>query len=628
MTSKFINSSLRAQPQISRSESHQQKVRQISQVLLVCGSNRVKLLTVKVHYHSYDAIIVGAGGAGLRAAIEVAGTVKTAVITKLYPTRSHTGAAQGGMCAALANVEEDYWEWHAFDTVKGSDYLGDQPAIDIMCKEAIDAVIDLEHYGMAFSRTPDGLIDQRRFGGHTRNHGEAPVRRSCYAADRTGHMILQTLFQRCVQQNVTFFNEFQVFDIIFDPDSPVRKVIGIVAFELATGDIHVFSAKAVLLATGGYGKMFKISSNAHTLTGDGPALLFQKSIPMQDIEFYQFHPTGIYGFGILLSEAARGEGGILRNALGERFMDRVAPTVKDLAPRDMVSRAIHAEITAGRGAGPDKDYVFLDLTHLPPEQIDAKLPDISDFARTYLGIEPKTQPIPIQPTAHYAMGGIPTNVDAEVLGDESNTVIQGLFAAGECACVSVHGANRLGTNSLLDIVVFGRRGGKKMAEYIAMTEHPTLPINAHAAVELRVEELKGATGHENVSAIREELQETMTINASVIRTHESLVVAREKIESLKLRYRNISIDDKGNIFNYDLLEALELGNLLDLAYAMVIAADARQESRGAHWRDDFPTRDDLGWMKHSLTFKEPDGKLRLAYKPVIGGKYPPMERKY
>ncbi len=586
------------------------------------------LLSVKVHYHSYDAIIVGAGGAGLRAAIEVAGKVKTAVITKLYPTRSHTGAAQGGMCAALANVEEDYWEWHAFDTVKGSDYLGDQPAIDIMCKEAIDAVIDLEHFGMAFSRTADGHIDQRRFGGHTRNHGEAPVRRSCYAADRTGHMILQTLFQQCVARDVKFFNEFQVFDILFDDTSQQRKVVGVVAYELATGDLHVFATKAVLLATGGYGKMFKISSNAHTLTGDGPALLFQKSIPMQDIEFFQFHPTGIYGFGILLSEAARGEGGILRNVLGERFMDRVAPTVKDLAPRDMVSRAIHAEIVAGRGAGPEKDYVFLDLTHLPPEQIDSKLPDISDFARTYLGIEPKTQQIPIQPTAHYAMGGIPTNVDAEVLADETGATVLGLYAAGECACVSVHGANRLGTNSLLDIVVFGRRGGKKMAQYVLETDHPEITKDAHIPFQQRIDELKNANGQEKVAIIRAELQETMTKNASVVRTHDSLEEALGVIEDLSKRYLNISIDDKGNVFNYDLLEALELEHLLELARAMVVSAQARTESRGAHWRDDFPTRDDVNWMKHTLTTKKPDGTLRLAYKPVVGGKYPPMERKY
>jgi succinate dehydrogenase / fumarate reductase flavoprotein subunit len=555
---------------------------------------------VNVHYHSYDAVVVGAGGAGLRAAIELAGEARTAVLTKLYPTRSHTGAAQGGMCAALANVEEDYWEWHAFDTVKGGDYLGDQDAIDIMCREAIDAVIDLEHFGLPFSRTPQGRIDQRRFGGHTRNHGEAPVRRACYAADRTGHMILHTLYQRCVAKEVNFFNEFQVFDVLFEGEGADRRAAGVVAYEMATGDLHVFISKGVLFATGGYGKMFKISSNAHTLTGDGPGVLFKAGIPMEDLEFYQFHPTGIYGFGILLSEAARGEGGILRNSDGERFMERVAPTVKDLAPRDMVSRAIHAEIKAGRGAGPKSDYVYLDLTHLPPEQIDSKLPDITDFVRTYLGIEPKKDPIPIQPTAHYAMGGIPTNVEGEVIVDDHNTVLPGLYAAGECACVSVHGANRLGTNSLLDIVVFGRRGGKAMAEYVKTVGHPDVPRGAEVKVRERIEQLKAGTGSEKVGDIRTTLQESMTLDASVVRTNESLSDAKRTVEELKAQYANIKIDDKGEVFNYDLTEAMELGHLLDLAHGLVVGAQARTESRGAHWRDDYPTRDYQNWIKHTL----------------------------
>ena len=365
---------------------------------------------MNIHTHSYDAVIVGAGGAGLRAAIEVAGKCRTAVITKLYPTRSHTGAAQGGMCAALANVEEDSWEWHTFDTVKGGDYLVDQAAAEIMCREAIDAVIELEHFGLPFNRTPEGRIDQRRFGGHTRNHGEAPVRRACYSADRTGHMILQTLYQQCVARDVNFFNEYQVLDVVFEGEGADRRVAAAVAYELATGDLHVFQTKAILFASGGFGKMFKISSNAHSLTGDGPGLLYRRGIPMEDMEMFQFHPTGIYKMGILLSEAARGEGGILRNCDGERFMERYAPTVKDLAPRDMVSRAELLEIREGRGCGPNKDHIMLDLTHLPPEQIDAKLPDITEFVRTYLGIEPKKDLIPIQPTAHYAMGGIPTNI--------------------------------------------------------------------------------------------------------------------------------------------------------------------------------------------------------------------------
>jgi succinate dehydrogenase / fumarate reductase flavoprotein subunit len=579
---------------------------------------------MQVHHHSYDAVIVGAGGAGLRAAIETAGKCRTAVITKLYPTRSHTGAAQGGMCAALANVEEDSWEWHLFDTVKGGDYLVDQPAAEIMCREAIDAVIELEHFGLPFNRTPEGKIDQRRFGGHTRNHGEAPVRRACYSADRTGHMILQTLFQQCVARGVNFFNEFMVLDTIFSEG----RVAAVVAYEMATGDLHVFQTKAVLFASGGFGKMFKVSSNAHSLTGDGPGLLFRRGIPMEDMEFFQFHPTGIYKLGILLSEAARGEGGILRNSDNERFMERYAPTVKDLAPRDMVSRAILTEIREGRGCGPNKDYVHLDLTHLPPEQIDAKLPDITEFVRTYMGIEPKTHPIPIQPTAHYAMGGIPTNIEGEVVVDANNTVMPGLYAAGECACVSVHGANRLGTNSLLDIVVFGRRGGWAMADFVQSAPFVDVPAGAADDVRGRIERLKAATGTENVGRIRTKLQEDMMANASVFRDDESLTTALESVRELKSQYDSISIQDKGEIFNYDLTEALELGYLLDLAEALVVSAKARTESRGAHSREDHTLRDDANWMKHTLAYRNEDGSIRLDYKPVQGGKYIPMERKY
>ena len=579
---------------------------------------------MKVHRHSYDAVVVGAGGAGLRAAIETAGKCRVAVLTKLYPTRSHTGAAQGGMCAALANVEEDSWEWHAFDTVKGGDYLVDQPAAEIMCREAIDAVIELEHFGMPFNRTPEGRIDQRRFGGHTRNHGEGPVRRACYAADRTGHMILQTLYQQCLARDVNFFNEFQVLDIAFSEG----RVSGLVAYELATGDLHVFHTKAALFATGGYGRMFKVSSNAVTLTGDGPGVLYRRGIPMQDMEFFQFHPTGIYKLGILLSEAARGEGGILRNADNERFMERYAPTVKDLAPRDMVSRAILTEVREGRGIGENKDYVHLDLTHLPPEQIDEKLPDITDFVRTYMGLEPKTELIPIQPTAHYAMGGIPTNVNAEVVVDSDNTVLPGLYAAGECACVSVHGANRLGTNSLLDIVVFGRRGGAAMAQYVNSVSHADLPAHVEDETRGLVERLRSSTGGENVADIRARLQEEMMDKASVFRTDESLRSVLDTVRSLRDRYQRAGIQDKGEVFNYDLTEAIELGFLIDLAESLVVSALARTESRGAHFRDDHPTRDDANWMRHSLAFRNDDGSVRLDYKAVVGGKYEPMERKY
>jgi len=587
---------------------------------------------VNVHSHSYDAVIIGAGGAGLRAAIEVAGKCRTAVITKLYPTRSHTGAAQGGMCAALANVEDDSWEWHLFDTIKGGDYLVDQPAAEIMCRGAIDAVIELEHYGLPFNRTPDGKIDQRRFGGHTRNHGEAPVRRACYSADRTGHMILQTLFQQCVARGVTFFNEYQVLDIAFEEGAlGEKRVAAVVAYELATGDIHVFQTKACLFATGGFGKMFKVSSNAHTLTGDGPGLLYRRGVPLQDMEMFQFHPTGIYKLGILISEAARGEGGILRNAGMERFMERYAPTVKDLAPRDMVSRAIQTEINEGRGAGPNKDAVWLDLTHLPPEQIDAKLPDVTEFIRTYQGVEPKKEPSLIQPTAHYAMGGIPTNTDGEVVVDDTGTrKVLGLYAAGECACVSVHGANRLGTNSLLDIVVFGKRGGAAMAQYVATADMP--PPETVRGVEEPVREqvsrLLSASGGEKVGDIRSRLQEEMQAKASVFRTGDSLRSCLATVRDLRQAYEKIAIDDKGSVFNYDLSEAMELGYLLDLAEALVVSGEARTESRGAHSRDDFPERDDANWMKHTLAYRGPDGEVTLSYKPVIGGAYQPMERKY
>ncbi len=579
---------------------------------------------MNVHHHSYDAVIVGAGGAGLRAAIETAGKCRTAVITKLYPTRSHTGAAQGGMCAALANVEEDSWEWHLFDTVKGGDFLVDQPAAEIMCRGAIDAVIELEHFGLPFNRTPEGRIDQRRFGGHTRNHGEAPVMRACYSADRTGHMILQTLFQQCVARDVNFFNEFQVLDIVFTEG----RVGGVVAYELATGDLHVFTCKAVLFATGGFGKMFKVSSNAHTLTGDGPGLLLRRGIPMQDMEFFQFHPTGIYKLGILLSEAARGEGGILRNVDGERFMERYAPTVKDLAPRDMVTRAIQTEINEGRGIGANRDAVYLDLTHLPPEFIDAKLPDITDFVRTYQGLEPKKQPIPIQPTAHYAMGGIPTNTEGEVVIDEDWTVFPGLYAAGECACVSVHGANRLGTNSLLDIVVFGKRGGAAMVDFVDQVDMPAIPKGVEDDVRSRIERMKAGTGKENVADLRGRLQESMQADAFAFRDAEGLARAKADVAALREAYDDVSIQDKGEVFNYDLTEALELGYLLELAEALAVAAEARTESRGAHFRTDHPERDDANWMKHSLVTRSDDGSLSLSYKPVVGGAYEPVERKY
>ncbi|MFB7738361.1 succinate dehydrogenase flavoprotein subunit [Streptomyces sp. NPDC056112] len=581
--------------------------------------------------HKYDTVIVGAGGAGMRAAIEATKRSRTAVLTKLYPTRSHTGAAQGGMAAALANVEEDNWEWHTFDTVKGGDYLVDQDAAEILAKEAIDSVLDLEKMGLPFNRTPNGTIDQRRFGGHSRNHGEAPVRRSCYAADRTGHMILQTLYQNCVKEGVEFFNEFYVLDQLLIEVDGVKKSAGVVAYELATGEIHVFQAKSVIYASGGTGKFFKVTSNAHTLTGDGQAAVYRRGLPLEDMEFFQFHPTGIWRMGILLTEGARGEGGILRNKDGERFMEKYAPVMKDLASRDVVSRSIYTEIREGRGCGPEGDHVYLDLTHLPPEQLDAKLPDITEFARTYLGIEPYTDPIPIQPTAHYAMGGIPTNVQGEVLADNS-TVVPGLYAAGEVACVSVHGANRLGTNSLLDINVFGKRAGIAAAEYAAKADFVELPEDPESLVVEQIERLRTSTGTERVANIRRELQETMDANVMVFRTEQTIKTAVEKIAELRERYKNVAIQDKGKRFNTDLLEAVELGNLLDLAEVMAISALARKESRGGHYREDYPNRDDVNFMRHTMAYREvgADGSetVRLDYKPVVQTRYQPMERKY
>jgi succinate dehydrogenase / fumarate reductase flavoprotein subunit len=567
----------------------------------------------------------------MRAALESSGRARTAVLTKLYPTRSHTGAAQGGMCAALANVEEDNWEWHTFDTIKGGDYLVDQDAAEIMCKEAIDAVLDLEKMGLPFNRTPEGRIDQRRFGGHTRNHGEAAVRRSCYAADRTGHMILQTLYQNCIKAGVEFFNEFYVLDLLLNEDSGEPVAAGVVAYELATGEIHVFKAKSVVFATGGYGKVWKTTSNAHTLTGDGMGIIWRKGLPLEDMEFYQFHPTGLAGLGVLLTEGARGEGGILRNASGERFMERYAPTIKDLAPRDMVARAMVQEVREGRGAGPHQDYVYLDLTHLPAEQVEAKLPDITEFSRTYLGVDPITELVPVFPTAHYAMGGVPTNVQTEVLRDNEH-IVPGLYAAGEVACVSVHGANRLGTNSLLDINVFGRRAGIAAAEYANSVEHVELPVDPQRATIALVERLRSNSGGERVSVLRKEMQDTMDMNAQVYRTEATLKQALGDVQELKRRYADISIQDKGTRYNTDLIEAIELGFLLDLAEVTVVSALERKESRGGHAREDYPNRDDVNFMRHTMAYQATDVSgdeyVRLDYKPVTMTRYEPMERKY
>ncbi len=566
--------------------------------------------------HQYDAIIVGAGGAGLMAALYASkGGAKVAVVSKLYPTRSHTGTAQGGIGAALGNHEEDSPLWHAYDTVKGGDYLADQNAAKVLAENAIDAVIELEHMGLPFDRTPEGRISQRRFGGHTSNFGEKPVRRACHAADRTGHMILQTLYQQCIKNNVKFFDEFHVVDLIMNNGASA----GVVALELGTGELHVFHAKATLFATGGWGKCWQVTSNAHSLTGDGAAVTMRRGIPMEDMEFFQFHPTGIYKMGILITEGVRGEGGVLINRHGERFMEKYAPKIKDLASRDVVSRAIYLEVRAGNGIQ-GKDYVYMDVRpetvnrylaeagetrRVTGEYIESKLPDILDFCRTYMGVDPVHEPMPIQPTAHYAMGGIPTNVDAEVIISADGTVVPGLYAAGETACVSCHGANRLGTNSLVDLVVFGRRGGMKIAEYVKGADFVPLPANPEADIAAELQRLRSTKGKSRAYELREKMQRTMMDNVGVFREETNMQTALNELRELRERYQNdLSIDDDGHRFNTDLLEAWELGNLIDLAEVTTISALRRTESRGAHSREDYKARDDQNWLVHTLIYQK------------------------
>jgi succinate dehydrogenase / fumarate reductase flavoprotein subunit len=593
--------------------------------------------------HQFEVLVVGAGGAGLMAGLYASRTAKTAIISKLYPTRSHTGAAQGGISAALGNSEEDNPEWHTYDSVKGSDYLGDQDAIEFMCYEAPEAVLELEHMGLPFDRTPEGKISQRPFGGHTNNITGKPVRRACHAADRTGHMILQTLYQQCLKNKVNFFDEFQVLDLLIVNG----KAAGVVAVELATGELHTFQAKSIIFATGGHGRIFEVTSNAYAYTGDGAAMFLRRGLPLEDMEFFQFHPTGIYKLGILITEGVRGDGGVLINGKGERFMPTYAPKVKDLASRDVVSRAIYTEIREGRGIN-GSNYVYLDVRPetvnriaaldgrtnpdgspyiVTGEQILQKLPDIIDFCRVYLGVDPVTQMMPIQPTAHYTMGGIPTNKYGEVVIDDKNTVFPGLYAAGECACVSVHGGNRLGTNSLLDLVVFGKHAGLKAAEYAKQADFVALPANPTAEATAQFNRLRNGSGKENGFNIGTEMKKVMFDLVGIYRNEAGMKEAIQKVAELKARYKEVRVNDTGKIFNTELLNMWELGNMLEVAEVVAASATNRKESRGGHSREDYPKRDDQNWLKHTLVWKQ-DGKVKLGYKPVVITKYQPKERTY
>ena len=576
-----------------------------------------------IHTHKFETIVVGAGGAGLMAALYASQGSDTAVLTKLYPTRSHTGTAQGGIGAALGNLEEDRAEWHTFDTIKGSDYLADQDAVDLMCQEAVEVIYELEHMGLPFDRTPEGKIAQRPFGGHTSNFGEKPVRRACHAADRTGHMILQTLYQQCIARNVRFFDEFHVLDLLLSDDG---RATGVVAYEIDSGDLHVFHGKALIFATGGFGRMWEITSNAHSLTGDGPAIALHTGIPLEDMEFFQFHPTGIYKMGILITEGVRGEGGILRNRDGERFMERYAPNLKDLASRDVVSRAIYLEIRDNKGIDGAR-YVHLDATHLGRQVVETKLADSAEFCKTYLGIDPALEPMPVQPTAHYAMGGIPTSVDGEVQRNAQGEIVPGFYAAGEVACVSVHGANRLGTNSLVDLVVFGKRAGKAAVTYCQQNDWAELPSETWEPTQAMLQDMMSHAGKYNVADLRTEMQALMMDHVGVFRTEEGIQAALTRVRELQECARDITIMDKGKRFNTDILEAIELQNLLDLAEVTAASALARQESRGAHSREDYKARDDENWLTHTYASKV-DGEISLDYAPVNITIHQPKERTY